>query len=146
MKEAGDIVNVSSIIETEPWGFNDNIPFYNQVIELHTPLLADALMRKLLDIEKKLGRTREGKGYAGRTMDLDILFYDNTIIHSELLQIPHPRLHLRLFVLQPLAEIAPTFVHPLFKKNISTLLNELPDNKSFRKVLSVADFINQANK
>lgn len=146
---AGKILKRSSVYETDPWGFSDPTPFLNQAIEIETQLEPPALMEQLLAIEAQLGRIRpfegcgcgipkfpekgEGHGgesiaaYAGRTIDLDILFYGNRMVFTEALMIPHPRLHERNFTLAPLNEIAPGFVHPLLKKTISLLLRDCPD-------------------
>ncbi|MCK9204285.1 MAG: 2-amino-4-hydroxy-6-hydroxymethyldihydropteridine diphosphokinase [Bacteroidales bacterium] len=132
--EAGTVLNLSSIYETEPWGFTDPIPFLNQALEIETELSPEKLLETLLLIEKKLGRIREENpvnfpspaterpAYIGRTIDIDILLYGNKLILSDSLTIPHPRLHERFFALQPLAEIAPDFVHPAIRKDIKTLL------------------------
>lgn len=130
----GETVQASSLYTSEPWGFSSEQWFVNQVIEIETHLTPEELLQNLLLIEKKLGRERNNAQYASRTIDIDILFYENKIIQTELLIIPHPRLHLRKFVLLPLAEIAPDFVHPVLKKNIKTLLDECPDKLKVNKV------------
>lgn len=123
----GKIINSSSFYETEPWGFNDENFFLNQCIIVETTLTPENVLKELLAIEKKMGRTREGKGYASRIIDLDILFYDGMISETPQLIIPHPVLHKRRFVLMPLAEIAPEMIHPVFKKTIHQLLEECDD-------------------
>jgi len=88
----GEITKKSSIYETEPWGFKSQNSFYNQVISINTNLQPEALLEVLLSIEIDLGRIRSGKGYSSRTIDLDILFYDNLIIKNNRLIIPHPKI------------------------------------------------------
>ncbi|HWY36944.1 MAG TPA: 2-amino-4-hydroxy-6-hydroxymethyldihydropteridine diphosphokinase, partial [Bacteroidia bacterium] len=85
--------------------------------------------------EKNLGRTREeGKGYQSRPIDIDILFFNEAVINTPALQVPHPRMHIRKFVLEPLCEIAPSLVHPVLKKTISELLAECPDKLAVKKI------------
>lgn len=92
------------------------------------------LLKVNLQIEKDLGRVRNGDKYSSRTMDIDILFYDNDCINQDDLIVPHPRLHLRRFVLEPLNEIVPNFIHPVFNKSISELLNECEDTSDLKVV------------
>ena len=122
----GELENISGVYETAAWGITDQAAFLNQAIQITTQLLPQKLMQTILRLEAEMGRKR-GIKWGPRTIDIDILFYANEIIHTAELQIPHPQLHLRNFVLVPLAEIAPTFVHPLFKKTIKQLLLECPD-------------------
>ncbi len=129
----GDIENVSSIYETEPWGFSHETPFLNQVVISLTRLEPGEIMRRIRDIEKSFGRVREKDHYSARTIDIDILFYDDMIIKKEDLVIPHPRLHERRFVLAPLTEVEPDLVHPVFKKSISVLYAECDDKLKVRK-------------
>jgi 2-amino-4-hydroxy-6-hydroxymethyldihydropteridine diphosphokinase len=98
---------LSTIRETEPWGYADQPPFLNAVAELDTELSARALLDRLLDVERELGRTRDGPRWGPRTIDLDLLLYGGATIDEPGLTVPHPRLHERLFVLEPLAELAP---------------------------------------
>jgi len=124
----GHITNLSGVYETEPWGFESNDKFLNMVVEVITEVSPEVMVAKCLDIEKKLGRTREDStGYASRVIDIDILFYGDSIIVQPNLTIPHPYLHLRRFVLEPLCEIAPDFVHPILKLTISELLIQCSD-------------------
>lgn len=126
------LMRQSSIYETEPVG-DVSGPFLNSVVEIETDLAADALMRRLLAIERAMGRKRTGgrrrtsaRGpYRPRVIDLDLLFFDNEVIDEPRLQVPHPRLHERRFVLAPMAELAPTLIHPLRNVSISELLARL---------------------
>lgn len=125
-QKAGIIKKLSSLYETEPWGAEGQPHYYNQVLELLTPLEASDLMQIFLHIEQQMGRVRVAK-YDARTIDIDILFFNNDIINTALLTVPHPRLHERRFVLQPLAEIAPTLLHPVFQQTIAELLQKTKD-------------------
>ena len=117
-REIGEIQKRSSLYETEPWGFYHPVNFYNKVVLVKTTLTPEELLSQCLAIERQLGRQREKSKYEARTVDIDILFYDKQIITSEALQIPHPYLHLRRFILEPLNEIAPTLQHPVVNKTI----------------------------
>jgi 2-amino-4-hydroxy-6-hydroxymethyldihydropteridine diphosphokinase len=125
---AGEITCFSQIYETEPWGFEDSIFFLNQVVSVETELEPLELMECLEIIEKKLGRIRKPGTICSRTIDIDILFYNSEIINEKNLIIPHPKIHLRQFTLIPLMDIAPDFIHPLLKKDISTLAAECVDS------------------
>jgi 2-amino-4-hydroxy-6-hydroxymethyldihydropteridine diphosphokinase len=129
---AGKIVKVSSVYETDPWGFSSDDKFLNMVIELETSLKPSGLLGRLLMIESMMGRLREGKQYSSRIIDIDILFYGDLGCYTKALEIPHPKLHERKFVLVPLAEIAPNLVHPVFKKSVSELLRECSDESKIR--------------
>ena len=129
-ERCGEIIARSRLYESEPWGFQSEHWFLNQVVELATSLSPDALMTSLLGIEKELGRdrTQHHDGYVSRPMDLDILYYGNDIIDTQMVTAPHPRLHKRRFTLLPLCDIAPDFVHPLLKITNRQLLDKCQDS------------------
>ena len=116
----------SSLYETTAWGYTDQPNFLNQVIQVETHLSPLRLLNFLKKTEVELGRV-ENFRYGPRLIDIDILFYDDLIKTTSRLQIPHPRILERAFVLVPLNEIAPGFVHPVLKKTIAELLAELPN-------------------
>ena len=122
----GIIVQRSSVYETAAWGIEDQPDFLNQVLFLETELKPHALLDNLLSIEQDLGRFR-GEKYGPRVIDIDILLYNDSIIHEPGLQVPHPRMASRRFVLTPLAEIAGELIHPENGKNISQMLDECED-------------------
>lgn len=126
-KRIGSNLKVSSVYSTEPWGTQNPLPYLNVAVSMQTSFPAGALLKKILSIEKELGRKRDGNLNAPRTIDIDIIFYENLIIHRKNLIIPHPRMHLRRFVLVPLAEIEPGFVHPVFEITVEELLNNCTD-------------------
>ena len=116
-------------MESEPWGFESKNSFLNCVVAFDTHLSPIELLNATEEIERRLGRTKKSIGgqYSDRTIDIDILFYGNKVIKSERLTVPHPLLHLRNFVLQPLYEIAPQLTHPAMGRTISELLALLPE-------------------
>ncbi len=117
-------IGVSSFYETEPWGYKGQPPFINAALEVEVALNARELLSTLKSIELEMGR-EESPRWGPRLIDIDIIFFGNEIVSYPELTIPHPLMHKRLFVLEPLVEIAPDFIHPLFNKNIKTLLEEL---------------------
>lgn len=121
------IVRCSSLYETEPIGEAKNW-YINGVVELETSLSPQHLLSRLQKIESALGRTR-AKKWASRTIDLDILLFDKQVVNEERLRIPHPEMHRRRFVLLPLSELAPRFVHPLLGSTVAELLVGLADDK-----------------
>lgn len=126
-----EIVRVSSFYETEPVGFASQPPFLNAVAQLRTDLEAREVLNQLLAVEKKLGRERAIRN-GPRVIDLDLLLYDDAIIDEPGIEVPHPRLHERRFVLTPLAELAPDLVHPIFQHTMAALLASLPEGEWVR--------------
>lgn len=133
LQSVGVITRVSSLYETAPWGNTDQPDFLNQVIEISTSLSPESLLDTLLGIELRLGRTRSYRN-APRTIDIDILFYGNQIIQLPHLQIPHPRLQDRLFVLIPLQELVPALVHPVLHKTVDELVEACADPLNVKKM------------
>ena len=125
-ENVGRIVAQSSIYETAPWGVENQPDFLNQAVELDTEQNPEELLKNILSIELALGRERHQKWYA-RTIDIDILLYHKLLISSKDLIVPHLRLPYRKFGLIPLAEIAPTFIHPQTNKTIRVMLDECTD-------------------
>ena len=132
-KKAGRIIQSSALYETAAWGKTEQQDFLNQVLMIQTSLEPGDLLQSLLSVEKTMGRVRKEK-YGPRTIDIDILLYGNLILNEERLQIPHPRMKDRRFVLEPLTEIAPDLVHPVFQKTIASLLMECTDPLDVRKI------------
>jgi len=119
-----EIKKTSSIITTKPYGKIDQPDFLNCVVELNTNILPEELLKKCLNIENQLGRSRKGK-WGPRTIDIDMLFYEDKIMNTKLLVLPHPELHKREFVLISLNELCPDLVHPILKKKIKDIFLEL---------------------
>ncbi|WP_233186285.1 2-amino-4-hydroxy-6-hydroxymethyldihydropteridine diphosphokinase [Thermotoga sp. KOL6] len=129
MKEKGlSIEKISTIVETEPYGYVNQPKFLNAVCLANTSLSPRGLLETLLSIEKEMGRKRTRK-WGPRIIDLDIIFYNELVVREKDLVIPHPDAHNRFFVLEPLCEIAPNFVHPVFKKTVRELLDDLRQRK-----------------
>ena len=129
-QKTGIQTGLSSIYKTAPWGFEHKDFFFNQVIEIQTELSPLDLLVNILSIEQEMGRKRTGKGYEGRIIDIDILFFNNLCMNDENLTIPHPLLHKRRFTLSPLNELAPEMIHPIFQKKIAELLANCEDKST----------------
>lgn len=123
----GKIVSCSSIYETEPWGFASEQSFLNQAIKIETQNSALEILNVISEIELSMGRIRTDNQYISRTIDIDILFFNDEIINEANLSVPHPRIAERQFVLMPLFEIAREFVHPILQKTIMELKVECDD-------------------
>lgn len=131
-QHCGSITKTSSLYETAAWGKEDQPSFLNQALEIETKLNARQLIRRVLKVERLMGRIRKEK-YGPRIIDVDILFFNNEIHNYPLLKLPHPEMQNRRFALLPLAEIAPDIVHPVFQKKISALLKECKDKLPVKK-------------
>ncbi|WP_340065474.1 2-amino-4-hydroxy-6-hydroxymethyldihydropteridine diphosphokinase [Ascidiimonas aurantiaca] len=132
-KNAGTVKAASGVYESPSWGFKSD-PFLNACIALDTELSPDELLQKCIEIEKSQGRERSStSGYQARTLDIDILFYNDQVLEKDILKIPHPQLQNRRFVLLPLADIAPGKVHPTLKKPVIDLLHECTDKSLLRQ-------------
>ena len=124
--ECGTIIKASSLYETAAWGKTDQSAFLNQALQIQTTLNARQLIRQILKIEKNMGRIREEKN-GPRIIDIDILLFNDEIINTSFLKVPHPEMQNRRFVLTPLAEIAPASIHPVLNKTVAELLDKCPD-------------------
>ena len=128
------ILQRSALYETAPWGKTDQNYFLNQALQIATILEAAVLMDALLEIEEKMGRKRLEK-YGSRIIDIDMLFFNEEIIHSPRLIIPHPEIQNRRFALVPMEEIAPDYRHPVFGRTIRALLAVCPDQLEVKKII-----------
>ena len=120
------ILQQSNIYQTAAWGNTDQADFLNQAIEIQTHQTAENLMQALLAIESQMGRVRLQK-WEPRIIDLDIIFYESAIHNSDFIQIPHPEMQKRAFVLKPLLDIIPNFEHPILNQTITQLWEKCPD-------------------
>lgn len=135
LEKVGRVVAASSFYETEPVEFTDQPWFVNSAVVLETNVSPDDLLKLLLAIEREMGRDRSREQKKGpRIIDLDILLFGNEVIDTPELTVPHPAMHERRFVLEPLAEIAPNAIHPKLKKTIEQLWRELPEGQCVSKI------------
>jgi 2-amino-4-hydroxy-6-hydroxymethyldihydropteridine diphosphokinase len=132
--EIGIVKNSSPIYETPPWGFKSRNRFWNQVLVVETNLEPMEVLQKIRAIENHFGRIRKDGTYLSRKMDIDILFYDNEIIQTEELTIPHPLMEMRRFVLAPLVDIMPDHTHPVAGKKMAEMLSECRDNSEVKRL------------
>jgi len=123
----GPVIQQSAVYETAAWGKTDQAAFLNQALTIMTNLTPQELITTILSVEEKMGRHRTEK-FGPRVIDIDILFYNDVIMHEPHLTIPHPQLQNRRFVLVPMHEIAPEYIHPEFQKSIEQLLEECADD------------------
>ncbi len=132
MNHFGTVKSLSAIFETEPWGYDDPSPYLNMTCRFDTDIEPHSLRGKLSEIEKRSGRVKStsDENYLARTLDIDILLFDDLKIHTQDLVVPHPRMTLRRFVLEPLAQIAPDIIHPNSGQTISKLLQTTSDISS----------------
>jgi len=125
LSKLGKVLKISRFYETKPYGYFDQPDFLNSALLMETELGPEVLLEKLKEIERNMGRKDSGK-WRERIIDIDIIFYDDLIVDSPNLKIPHPEMQFREFVLRPLSEIEPQKRHPLLKKSVEELLRELP--------------------
>jgi len=131
-RDAGKLIAVSAVYESEPWGFDDSCWFLNQAVTLETDLAPHVLLECTRQIEKTLGRSRIHGGYHARTIDIDILLYGNRIVNFPELVIPHPRMAERMFVLQPMTDLAPDLIHPVLHQSMAILKEQCTDKKQVK--------------
>lgn len=133
-KEVGPILKISSLYESESWGFIADKIFLNQAIQVETNLTPHELLVRLKEIEKGHGReVNNAEGYSSRLLDVDILFYNDEELEDKDLIIPHPRLHKRKFALLPLREVMCNYIHPKLNKTVNAMLNECDDQSEVKQ-------------
>ena len=136
-KELGVVEMESLQYESEPWGFDSDTNFLNQVLQIRTNLEANELLEKSQQIEQQLGRiAKTEKGYQSRVIDIDLLYYGDEVISEPALQVPHPQIQFRRFTLIPLAEVAPEMKHPVLKKTNLELLDACQDEGKVWKLFN----------
>lgn len=132
-KQLGPIARESKLYQTAAWGNTNQSDFLNQVILVHSHMEAADCIEKTMLIENEMGRVRTEKN-APRLIDIDILYFNKDVIHTQNLIVPHPEIENRRFVLTPLNEISPNFIHPILKKNNHELLRECKDILDVKKI------------
>lgn len=130
----GKPLRLSHIYESDAWGYHSEYKFYNQCLVVNTKLDAMSVLYEIFRIERDMGRTESEELYSDRFIDIDILFYNADIVQTDNLTIPHPLLHKRRFVLEPLNELAPAHIHPVLHKSVRDLLKECPDKLFVEKL------------
>ena len=136
-ENVGEVKLVSSLYASPPWGYKSENEYINQVLVIETDKTPIELLEKNLLIEKVLGRERSENGYTDRTIDIDILFYEDEVMIETRLVLPHPRLHMRKFCLLPLQEVLPNWFHPQLNLNVSKLISICEDKSDLRKIDSI---------
>jgi deoxyguanosine kinase len=132
-KKLGEITDISAVYKSPAWGFEGE-DFLNACLAIETQRTAKQVLQVILQIEKEMGRERNlGESYQSRNIDIDLLYYNSETIQTDELTVPHPQLHLRRFVLKPLADIAPQFYHPVLRKDTRNLLQECKDKNSLEQ-------------
>ena len=126
-EDAGEVTKASSVYLTQPWGFESPDAFLNQALLLQTLLKPIQLLGVLQNIEKELGRNQHINFYTSRTIDIDLIFYDQMVINMPELTVPHPLMQLRKFVLIPICEILPEYRHPVDKRTVREILEDCDD-------------------
>lgn len=142
----GLVKDFSAVYQTEPLGFHSTSVFYNQVLKVETKINPAKTLSELLKIETMLGRVRTTSGYADRLIDIDILLFDNKIINTKSLKIPHPNMFNRRFVMLPLVTIASDVIHPVEKLSIQELNGKCMDHSEVKLIFSKVDFANRLSQ
>ncbi|WP_185859331.1 2-amino-4-hydroxy-6-hydroxymethyldihydropteridine diphosphokinase [Blattabacterium cuenoti] len=136
-KKIGKVIKKSSYFESEAWNMKNSPSFYNRALYVKTSHSPISLLENILNIEFLIGRKKNHTGeYEDREIDIDILFYDHIIIYSSILTIPHPLLHMRKFVLEPMCEISPNKSHPIFNLTLLEILGVCTDKLNVKKLLN----------
>jgi 2-amino-4-hydroxy-6-hydroxymethyldihydropteridine diphosphokinase len=130
----GHPVRISSVYESPPWGFRSRHFFWNQVLEVETGLTPGEVLAEIRTIENFFGRKRRTGHYLSRKMDIDILFYDDIILKNDELTLPHPMIAFRRFILEPLSEIAPDFLHPVLMDKVNHILSRCKDSSEVKRI------------
>ena len=133
-ERCGTIIDRSSLYETAAWGKTDQESFLNQALVLETTLNARDLLNEILYIENLMGRDRVEK-YGPRIIDIDIIFFNHQVIRENGLIIPHPEMAKRRFVLEPLNQVIPAYIHPIYYKTVSELLDQCDDSLPVKKII-----------
>lgn len=134
-RHIGKLVAKSSVYVSPPWGYNSSNEYYNQVLLFETILSPDHVLDFCLRIESSLGRKRgDASTYQDRTIDIDILYYDDEVSTDSHLELPHPRMHLRKFCLMPLYEVNPDWIHPVLRKDLIYLIDHCEDNSELKRL------------
>ncbi len=126
---ASVLLGTSSFYRTSPVDYKDQDWFVNLVVKIKTTLDPFGLLAKIQDVQKAIGRKADTLRFGPRVIDLDIIFFDDQVIQTDLLEIPHPRMHKRRFVLKPICDIEPSMMHPVLRKDMRSLLGDLKDSK-----------------